>query len=135
MPGYPEKAFSWFSRSRAAAKEPGIRFYAEARVLQLVSATSRRKFRTARLEKAACRFSDRYIVHFAELLYTAFHGEAPQWPEGKTSFIIAHRLSTIKDADVILVMKDGDIIEQGTHEELLAKEGTYTQLFNSQFAS
>ena len=87
MPGYPEKAFSWFSRSRAAAKEPGIRFYAEARVLQLVSATSRRKFRTARLEKAACRFSDRYIVHFAELLYTAFRGAAPQWPEGKTSFM------------------------------------------------
>ena len=55
--------------------------------------------------------------------------------EGKTSFIIAHRLSTIIDADQILVMDQGNIIEQGTHEELLAKEGTYTQLFNSQFAS
>lgn len=53
--------------------------------------------------------------------------------KGRTSFIIAHRLSTIKDADLILVMKDGDIIEQGTHDELLQKEGFYSQLYNSQF--
>ena len=53
--------------------------------------------------------------------------------KGRTSFIIAHRLSTIRDANLILVMKDGDIIEQGTHEELLAKGGFYAQLYNSQF--
>ena len=52
---------------------------------------------------------------------------------GRTSFVIAHRLSTIKDADVILVMKDGDIVEQGTHDELLAKNGFYADLYNSQF--
>ena len=54
---------------------------------------------------------------------------------GRTSFIIAHRLSTIKDADLILVMKDGDIVEQGNHEELLRKKGFYAELYNSQFAS
>lgn len=53
--------------------------------------------------------------------------------KGRTSFVIAHRLSTIKDADLILVMKDGDIIEQGTHEELLEKQGFYADLYNSQF--
>ena len=53
--------------------------------------------------------------------------------EGRTSFIIAHRLSTIKNADVILVMKDGDIIEQGSHEELLKAKGFYSELYNSQF--
>ena len=55
--------------------------------------------------------------------------------EGRTSFVIAHRLSTIRNADVILVMRDGDIIEQGNHEELLAKEGFYAELYNSQFAA
>ena len=53
--------------------------------------------------------------------------------KGRTSFVIAHRLSTIKDADLILVMKDGDIIEQGDHEELLARKGFYADLYNSQF--
>ncbi len=53
--------------------------------------------------------------------------------KGRTSFVIAHRLSTIKDADVILVMKDGDIIEQGNHQELLAQNGFYAELYNSQF--
>ena len=53
--------------------------------------------------------------------------------KGRTSFVIAHRLSTIKDADVILVMKDGDIIEQGNHQELLEKNGFYAELYNSQF--
>ena len=55
--------------------------------------------------------------------------------KGKTSFIIAHRLSTIKNADLILVMKDGDIIEQGNHDKLLAKNGAYAELYNSQFKS
>ena len=54
--------------------------------------------------------------------------------KGRTSFIVAHRLSTIQEADVILVMKDGKIMEQGNHEELLAKNGFYAQLYNSQFA-
>ena len=53
---------------------------------------------------------------------------------GKTSFVIAHRLSTIKNADLILVMKDGDIIETGNHEELLSKKGFYADLYMSQFA-
>lgn len=53
--------------------------------------------------------------------------------KGRTSFIIAHRLSTIRDADMILVMKDGDIVEQGNHEELIAKGGFYAELYNSQF--
>ena len=54
--------------------------------------------------------------------------------EGRTSFIVAHRLSTIREADVILVMRDGHIVEQGRHEELLEKKGFYAQLYNSQFA-
>ena len=53
--------------------------------------------------------------------------------KGRTSFVIAHRLSTIRDADLILVMKDGDIIEQGNHDELLAANGFYANLYNSQF--
>ena len=54
--------------------------------------------------------------------------------EGRTSFIVAHRLSTIREADCILVMKDGKIIEQGRHDQLLAQDGFYAQLYNSQFA-
>lgn len=54
--------------------------------------------------------------------------------EGRTSFIVAHRLSTIREADVILVMRDGKIVEQGRHEELLEKDGFYAGLYNSQFA-
>lgn len=53
--------------------------------------------------------------------------------EGRTSFVIAHRLSTIRDADIILVMKDGDVVETGTHQELLLQSGFYAQLYNSQF--
>ena len=53
--------------------------------------------------------------------------------EGRTSFIIAHRLSTIKNANLILVMNEGNIIEQGTHEELMKKNGFYADLYNSQF--
>ena len=56
-----------------------------------------------------------------------------QLMKGRTSFVIAHRLSTIRDADMILVMKDGDIVEQGNHEELLAQNGFYAELYNSQF--
>ena len=56
-----------------------------------------------------------------------------QLMQGRTSFIIAHRLSTIKNADIILVMKDGDIIEQGNHEKLLESKGFYADLYNSQF--
>ena len=52
---------------------------------------------------------------------------------GRTSFVIAHRLSTIRDADMILVMNGGDIVERGTHEELLAKGGFYADIYNSQF--
>ena len=55
--------------------------------------------------------------------------------QGRTSFIVAHRLSTIRECDVILVMKDGNIIEQGNHEELLGKKGFYYELYNSQFAN
>lgn len=53
--------------------------------------------------------------------------------ENRTSFVIAHRLSTIKNSDLILVMKNGDIIESGTHDELLRKNGFYAELYNSQF--
>ena len=53
--------------------------------------------------------------------------------KGRTTFVIAHRLSTIKNADMILVMKDGDIIEKGTHDELMAQKGFYCNLYNSQF--
>ena len=53
--------------------------------------------------------------------------------EGRTSFVIAHRLSTIKNADIILVLKDGDIVESGTHEELLSKKGVYSEIYSSQF--
>ena len=54
--------------------------------------------------------------------------------KGRTSFIVAHRLSTIREADIILVMKDGAVIEQGNHETLMKKNGFYATLYNSQFA-
>ena len=57
-----------------------------------------------------------------------------QLAHGKTSFVIAHRLSTIRDADVIFAMKDGDIVESGSHTELLERGGFYAELYNSQFA-
>ena len=55
--------------------------------------------------------------------------------DGRTSFIIAHRLSTIRNADLILVMKGGDIVESGVHEQLLSQKGIYTELYNSQFGT
>ena len=58
-----------------------------------------------------------------------------QMMEGRTSFIVAHRLSTIRNTDTILVMKDGSIIEQGSHDELMKKGGFYENLYNSQFVS
>ena len=54
--------------------------------------------------------------------------------KGRTSFVIAHRLSTIVDADIILVVNNGNIVETGTHKELLAKKGFYSQIYNSQYA-
>ncbi|MBQ8078163.1 MAG: ABC transporter ATP-binding protein, partial [Eubacterium sp.] len=53
--------------------------------------------------------------------------------QGRTTFIVAHRLATVREADVILVMKDGDIVEQGSHRELLAQGGFYSELYKSQF--
>ena len=53
--------------------------------------------------------------------------------KGRTSFVIAHRLSTIRNADIILVMRDGDIVEQGSHQELMEKNGFYAELYNAQF--
>jgi ATP-binding cassette subfamily B protein len=54
---------------------------------------------------------------------------------GRTSFVIAHRLSTIRDADTILVMENGSIVEQGSHDELLERDGAYARLYNAQFAA
>jgi len=56
-----------------------------------------------------------------------------QLMKGRTSFVIAHRLSTIRNSDIILVMEKGDIVEQGTHDELMAKQGFYYDLYNSQW--
>jgi ATP-binding cassette subfamily B multidrug efflux pump len=68
-------------------------------------------------------------THTEVLIQQAMHNLM----RGRTSFIIAHRLSTIRDADWILVVNEGDIVEQGTHEELLARGGFYAELYNSQF--
>jgi ATP-binding cassette subfamily B protein len=58
-----------------------------------------------------------------------------QMMDGRTSFVVAHRLSTIREADIILVMRDGNVAEQGSHSQLLAQGGFYAQLYNSQFES
>ena len=72
---------------------------------------------------------DEYIIIDLDL----FRQDMDKLMENRTSFVIAHRLSTIKNSDLILVMKNGDIIESGTHEELLAQKGFYAELYNSQF--
>ena len=78
------------------------------------------------LDEATSNIDTRTEVHIQK----AFN----RMMEGRTSFIVAHRLSTIKEADLILVMNQGQIIEQGTHEQLLHKNGFYAKLYNSQFA-
>ena len=78
------------------------------------------------LDEATSSIDTRTELHIQEAMANLMHG--------RTSFVIAHRLSTIRDADLILVMKDGDIIEQGNHEQLLAAGGFYANLYNSQFA-
>ena len=72
--------------------------------------------------------------HKSYALLTAYADIVLTMMQGRTSFIVAHRLSTIREADIILVMKDGKIIEQGNHESLLAADGFYANLYNSQFA-
>ena len=78
------------------------------------------------LDEATSSIDTRTEIHIQNAFATMM--------KGRTSFIVAHRLSTIKEADIILVMKDGNIIEQGNHESLLAKGGFYSELYNSQFA-
>ncbi len=77
------------------------------------------------LDEATSSIDTRTEMKIQQAFYTIM--------QGRTSFIVAHRLSTIRECDVILVMKDGNIIEQGNHEELIAKKGFYHQLYNSQF--
>jgi ATP-binding cassette subfamily B protein len=77
------------------------------------------------LDEATSNVDTRTEKHLQEALLNLM--------KGRTSFVIAHRLSTIRDADLILVMRDGDIVEQGKHEELLEKNGFYAELYNSQF--
>jgi ATP-binding cassette subfamily B protein len=77
------------------------------------------------LDEATSSIDTRTEMRIQKAFATVMHG--------RTSFIVAHRLSTIREADMILVMNQGNVIEQGTHEELLAKNGFYTRLYNSQF--
>ena len=77
------------------------------------------------LDEATSSIDTRTEIRIQKAFKTAMNG--------KTAFIVAHRLSTIKDCDVILVMNDGNIVEQGSHTELLAKKGFYYKLYNSQF--
>ena len=78
------------------------------------------------LDEATSSIDTRTEIHIQKAFDTMM--------QGRTSFIVAHRLSTIREADMILVMRDGHIVEQGKHEELLEKRGFYSQLYNSQFA-
>ena len=77
------------------------------------------------LDEATSSVDTRTEVHIQKAMNALMNG--------RTSFVIAHRLSTIRDADVILVMNDGTIVEQGTHEQLLAANGFYRELYASQF--
>jgi len=86
-------------------------------------------FNPEKIYVAIKKAADACQVHDEELIQKAMD----KVMEGRTSFIIAHRLSTIKNADLILVMSEGDIIEQGTHEELIKENGFYAKLYNSQF--
>ena len=70
------------------------------------------------------------LLRTEQLIQNAF----TKLTKGRTSFVIAHRLSTIRESDLILVMCDGNIVEQGNHQELLAKNGFYAELYNSQFS-
>ena len=78
------------------------------------------------LDEATSSIDTRTEIQIQKAFDTMMHG--------RTSFIVAHRLSTIREADLILVMRDGKIVEQGNHEELLKKNGFYAQLYESQFA-
>ena len=77
------------------------------------------------LDEATSSIDTRTEMKIQQAFYTIM--------QGRTSFVVAHRLSTIRECDVILVMKDGNIVEQGNHEQLLASRGFYYQLYNSQF--
>ena len=77
------------------------------------------------LDEATSSVDTRTEVHIQKAMHALMNG--------RTSFVIAHRLSTIRDADVILVMNNGTIVEQGTHEQLLAQNGFYRELYSSQF--
>jgi len=79
------------------------------------------------LDEATSSVDTRTEIHIQRAMATLM--------QGRTSFVIAHRLSTIRSADMILVMNKGSIIEQGTHEELLARKGFYADLYNSQFSA
>ena len=81
-------------------------------------------------ELGVCPKEENWFTRISAKLGMAFN----TMMEGRTTFIVAHRLSTIREADVILVMRDGHIVEQGSHEELLQKRGFYAQLYQSQFA-
>ena len=81
-------------------------------------------------KSAAFSFLQNYIMAVVTLKYRL----RDELTKGRTSFVIAHRLSTIKNADLILVMNEGDVIEKGIHDELMQKGGFYSTLYNSQFA-
>ena len=77
------------------------------------------------LDEATSNVDSRTEMQIQEAMYALM--------KGRTCFVIAHRLSTIQNADTILVLKDGDVIEQGSHDELMAKNGFYSSLYRSQF--
>lgn len=83
-------------------------------------------------KSAAFSFLQNYIMAVVTLKMS--YRLRDELTKGRTSFVIAHRLSTIKNADLILVMNEGDVIEKGTHDELMEKGGFYSTLYNSQFA-
>ena len=84
-------------------------------------------------DKASLSQGQRQLLTIARAMVELIQKAMDALTVGRTSFVIAHRLSTIRDADMILVMNGGDIVERGTHEELLAKGGFYADIYNSQF--